>query len=219
MLVWPQGKQAYGDSGIHVCVPLRHGKVSGALSAVPRTVRVPCQAAFGTGLPINLTPMQRHLGHADGWAEVQLLLSRQRRRRRKITVRREPGCIYFSITLTFLPLRNHNVNFVFWLCCWIITVLWIKYLFLARPTLVWNEIERRNVDRPSYYRCSVPSYVSMSALLLSRLSLLFMLISYVLKSQQSRSCGDNRSFQLRVCNFSIQKDVSLFSLLLPCKAC
>lgn len=57
-------------------VPLSHGKVSGALGPIPCTVRVPCQAAFSTGLPINLTPMQRHLGHTNVWAQVQLLLCR-----------------------------------------------------------------------------------------------------------------------------------------------
>lgn len=62
-------------------VPLGRGKVSGALCAIPCTVRVPRQAAFSTGLPINLTPVQRHLGNTDVWAQVQLLLCRQTRKR------------------------------------------------------------------------------------------------------------------------------------------
>lgn len=57
-------------------LPLSHGEVSGALCPIPSTVGVPGQAAFGAGLSVNLTAMQRHLGHTHIRAHVQLLLRR-----------------------------------------------------------------------------------------------------------------------------------------------
>ena len=54
--------------------PLAAGQEAGAGEPVPGAVGVPGQAALGAGLPVGLTAVQLHLGHAQRRAHVQRLL-------------------------------------------------------------------------------------------------------------------------------------------------
>lgn len=87
--------------------PLRHGKISGAFVAIPRAVRVSCQTAFGAGLPVNLTAMQRHLGHARVWAQVQLLL--RRLKNRDVSWEKGSGQVFLSVKVEFSHMSLHQV--------------------------------------------------------------------------------------------------------------
>lgn len=53
---------------------LARGLVVGAGGAVPGAVRIPGQAAFGTGRAVGLAPVQPYLGHPQAGAHVERLL-------------------------------------------------------------------------------------------------------------------------------------------------
>lgn len=54
--------------------PFAVGQVSRAHRSVPGAVRVPGQAALGTGVPVSLAAMQLHQSHAGRRAHIQGLL-------------------------------------------------------------------------------------------------------------------------------------------------
>lgn len=61
-------------AGVVDVAALARGLVAGAGGAIPGTVRVPGQAALGTGSAIALALVQPHLGHPQAGTHIKLLL-------------------------------------------------------------------------------------------------------------------------------------------------
>lgn len=71
------------QNGKHFCsflmsfLPLCSRKVARAGGAVPGAVGVSGQAALGAGFPVNVTAVQRQLGHPHHGTDVELLLQKE----------------------------------------------------------------------------------------------------------------------------------------------